>query len=629
MSSGIYLNEIVVEPNRNSASNKEVRSVVVAMIRNESDIIRSWVSHVLACFDKALLVDHQSTDGTFEFLTDLAARSGKLWLYRFDDPGYYQEEITNTAAHIAASSFPNAWIMPLDADEFVRTRSREEFHDSVSGIRLDDVISLSWRPCIPYSLRAESEFDVNMPCLISPTTSSYSKVGLHAQSVRVSGLQFCQGSHHLRLPDGSLLSQQRYVPIGEILHLPLRSMSQFVLKLVQGCIAYEALPTSRRDLGQGFHWFKLARAAADIGCVDEGHLRDAARHYGEPEYVGFQAASIYELIDSNWWCGSLPICFEPLETKMMLKTSQEETARKLLNDIRSSRERAVFEATLRLLQQPRSNKDSYCLSTNSIRFRALSRDCSRKRSVVSDVSDFDFLRTFIKPAFQPAENPVPSAWVEHIPFFFCLLNHVRPRRFVELGTHYGNSFFAACQVSRSLGSKMECIAIDTWKGDEHAGEYGEEVFKQFEFILNRDYTECGRFICNTFDNASQEFERGSIDLLHIDGLHTYEAVLRDFETWRPKLSECGVIMFHDTQVRDRGFGVWRLWEALSRQYYSFEFKHGYGLGLIYVGDGTDTVEAALFEKLGQTSVQLFLRDFFSRIGKLSPIKGYPIPEARF
>jgi O-antigen biosynthesis protein len=185
---------------------------------------------------------------------------------------------------------------------------------------------------------------------------------------------------------------------------------------------------------------------------------------------------------------------------------------------------------------------------------------------------------------QPKRIVEPYSWIGHIPTAFLLVSELKPKTIVELGVHTGNSFFAFCQAVKKLGLKTMCYGIDTWEGDKHAGYYGDEIYNNVLKYSKDKYKENSILIRKCFDNALNDFKNKSIDLLHIDGLHTYEAVKHDFESWLPKISDKGVIIFHDTNVMRDDFGVYKLWKEISKKYPSFEFKHGYGLGVICVGN---------------------------------------------
>lgn len=177
----------------------------------------------------------------------------------------------------------------------------------------------------------------------------------------------------------------------------------------------------------------------------------------------------------------------------------------------------------------------------------------------------------------------PYSWVGHLPFARVLVRLLSPHVLVELGTHTGNSFCSFCQTVKQDGLDTHCYAIDTWHGDIHAGHYGESVYRELSSYVGRNYGEFAELLRMTFDQALEKFPDGSIDLLHIDGVHTYAAVKHDFETWQHKLSSRGVVLFHDTRVADRNFGVNQLWAELRGQYPGFEFLHSHGLGVLLVG----------------------------------------------
>lgn len=224
-------------------------------------------------------------------------------------------------------------------------------------------------------------------------------------------------------------------------------------------------------------------------------------------------------------------------------------------------------------------------------------------------------RCISSASFWSVENLVAdSAWLEHAPFAFWLTESLRPRTFVELGTHAGYSFFAFCQAVQRLGAGTKCYAVDTWKGDVHSGHYDEQIFDAVTAYNNDHYSAFSTLVRSTFDEASVHFSDGTVDLLHIDGRHFYEDVKHDFETWLPKLSDRAIVLFHDTNVRERGFGVFRLWEKLRNSYPSFEFVHGHGLGVLGVGRELTEPLTALFASTESECALVSVRASYAHLG---------------
>lgn len=213
-----------------------------------------------------------------------------------------------------------------------------------------------------------------------------------------------------------------------------------------------------------------------------------------------------------------------------------------------------------------------------------------------------------QPLSQPRYVP-QTAWMRHGPFAMWLVKKARPRRIVELGTHYGYSYFAFCQAVQEGGITADCFAVDTWTGDEHSSFYGEDVYETVE-RENRKYHAFSTLLRKTFAQALDDIEDGSVDLLHVDGRHYYDDVKTDFETWKPKLSKRAVVLFHDTMVRERGFGVHKYWAEISKHHPSLNFLHEHGLGVLFWGENcTDTLSDILALISTQTGADAFCTIF--------------------
>ena len=190
-------------------------------------------------------------------------------------------------------------------------------------------------------------------------------------------------------------------------------------------------------------------------------------------------------------------------------------------------------------------------------------------------------------------------WEGHRDFAYDLLQFVRPERLVELGSQYGCSLFTFCQAVRDFKLDTEINAVDMWSGDIGAEITGEEVYALVQKTAATYYPEVKLHLFQMrFDQALPDFADESIDILHIDGGHTFEDVEHDFTTWLPKLKENGIVLFHDV-YSPIDQGSCDHWEKTKKEYDCyFDFTHSCGLGILFPKGRYwyDRLEAAGFFK---------------------------------
>jgi len=161
-----------------------------------------------------------------------------------------------------------------------------------------------------------------------------------------------------------------------------------------------------------------------------------------------------------------------------------------------------------------------------------------------------------------------SAWKGHRLFAEWLVNKTQPKTIVELGVDYGYSMF--CLAEPGIGT---VYGIDTFEGDMHTGKHEDAETKVNEIIKENDYKNI-KIIKDDFDSVYSTWTE-PIDILHIDGLHTYHATLNNYNKWSKLISETGVILMHDVASFE---GVKVVYD-LSKLHKT-KFLHSSGLGVL-------------------------------------------------
>jgi len=242
-----------------SLKSKKMKIAVVGMVKNEADIIESFVRYTLTFADEIILHDDGSKDNTPYILNALSDEyEGRIIVKKRTDDfsaGRKQNTITKSLLDEAYEKSKPDWLIPLDADEFLISRSGKPVREIFEKMDRSCCHFVKWRQfiCMPgegltinEKIFVPSKFkryhldeSINLPKVVIPS----SLYDIEQSIIAI-------GNHDLFRIDGGIIPKKESEDM-ILAHYQVRGRNQIMRKALCGWTSTLLMP--QRGENQGYH----------------------------------------------------------------------------------------------------------------------------------------------------------------------------------------------------------------------------------------------------------------------------------------------------------------------------------------------------------------------------------------
>lgn len=171
---------------------------------------------------------------------------------------------------------------------------------------------------------------------------------------------------------------------------------------------------------------------------------------------------------------------------------------------------------------------------------------------------------------------------------YGLLRSIKPHHVLCVGSRHGYIPAVLAQACKDNGFGHVDFVDAGFGGDDDNHWTGEGYWKTpegqaafYDFNLHNFIT---LHVMTTNEFEKKARKRIKYDYIYIDGDHSYEGALRDYQLFWPMLRSGGFMSFHDISIKghrpEGEYGVWKVWKKIARKNaFSFEYL-GSGLGVV-------------------------------------------------
>jgi len=486
----------------------------ITMVKNEIDIIETFVRYHAQLLDGMVILDNGSTDRTVGVINKLINEGLPISLLFDDNPSYDQSSIMTSMLYSTLKQFKPDYVLPLDVDEFLIT-SKDESVRSVLNKQLKQN-SLFFLRLLTY-VPTESDYSAEanpLKRIIHRRDMQYNydeKVLIPASIALAHGVTITQGNHDIEgVPDDAV--DKTHLEELSLAHFPIRSKEQFESKILVGWFANLA-----RDNQVLFNWHHYYNILKDGKSLMSRDLYELALRYD----VSNKRVNIGIVKD--------PISLSRMKD-FVLQYTPKERMNYFKNVLNYAETLAKKYSKLRKKTSGKNNEG----------------DAYNDQMILQVIRDYLLIDGWLRPREAIALFKLVQS-VESSDVTVC-----------EIGSWLGKSSYV---LSRALDTKkngrLYCIDPFDASGDKSSATIYKSVIENLgtSLLLDKFEENMRKFgvrdrimvLQGYSHDVIRDFDK-PIDILFIDGNHDYESVSRDYNDWSKLIKKGGFIAFHDSHM---------------------------------------------------------------------------------
>lgn len=251
----------------------------ISMVKNEMDIIESFVRYNTNIFDGMIILDNNSTDNTLEILELLKNEGLPIFILEDHDNEFNQATKINQLLLKAVNEFNADIIVPLDADEFLISSTKGNPRKILEKMGPDSFYPVQWKTYMPDLDKNNQEKFIPAKMTFARTNAKeLYKIILPKELVKNYGVKLTKGNHNLIYNQKYNDSIKRiFCTDLRIAHFPMRSKEQALSKISVSWI--NNVCDIKRKKNESWHFRKMFNSLKESGKLENEDILNFAKIY--------------------------------------------------------------------------------------------------------------------------------------------------------------------------------------------------------------------------------------------------------------------------------------------------------------------------------------------------------------